>query len=130
MEAERATDPRGASVLLPRRDDHPHPTSEALLRPAVCFGCPRIRVSPLSTTDVSYLWVRQFTPRLAADHNNPPLGPLRWEVFDPSGRWLGGVQTPEGLEVRNVRGGLVLGVLAGEFGAEEVRIYRIEGQDD
>jgi hypothetical protein len=75
------------------------------------------------------LWVRRARrePLLARISQERPLRPPeRWFVFDPSGRWLGEVETPEGLVVKAISGGRVLGVAWDEFDVEEVRGYRIE----
>lgn len=75
------------------------------------------------------LWVRRARrePLLARVSQERPLRPPeRWFVFDPSGRWLGEVETPEGVVVKAISGGLVLGVAWDELDVEELRVYRIE----
>jgi len=123
LEAERATQPRQASVLLSDRDEHPHPDVKPYFGPP---HVPDARGSAFLLDDEGHLWVRRFTRTLATNRDRSPPGPPRWWVFDPSGRWLGEVQTPQGLVVKNVRGGFLLGVFRGELGAEEVHAYRIE----
>jgi hypothetical protein len=77
------------------------------------------------------LWVRRARrePLLArVSQERPRRPPDRWWVFAPSGRLLGEVETPGGVVVKAVSGGLVLGVSWDEFDVEEVRAYRIVKQ--
>lgn len=48
-----------------------------------------------------------------------------WSVFDPSGRWLGDVETPPRLEVMQVDGGHVVGVWVDELDVEHVHVYSL-----
>ena len=122
VQEQREQDPRGASIYLPR-EDHPRPD----LKPY--FGPPDASGSAFLISDEGFLWVRQFTRYLARDRETPPPS-VGWWVFDPSGRWLGQVRTPEGFEPRAISGGHVLGVFRNSLNIEDVRSYRIQGNED
>ena len=64
------------------------------------------------------LWARD--PRPLVDQ------PHRWSVFDPEGRWLGTVQTPADLQVRQIGTDWILGTAQDELDVEHVRLYRIQ----
>jgi hypothetical protein len=51
--------------------------------------------------------------------------PVRWAVFDPAGRWLGDVQTPDGGRVWDIGDDYVLGVWQDELDVQQVRMYRL-----
>jgi hypothetical protein len=122
VQREEETDPRAATIYLPR-EDHPRPN----LKPY--FGPPDGVGSAFLISDEGYLWVRGHTRYLARDREAPPPA-VRWWVFDPSGRWLGPVRTPEGFEVKAISADLVLGVFRGGLNLEEVHVYRIRGRED
>ena len=65
------------------------------------------------------LWAREYR-RPGSE------GPERWSVFDPEGRWLGTVETPEGLAVLQVGRDFVLGLARDEDDVEHVRVHRLE----
>jgi len=48
-----------------------------------------------------------------------------WEVFDPSGAWLGRVQTPPGLEVHAIGKDAIIGVATDEFDTPFVQSHRL-----
>jgi hypothetical protein len=52
-------------------------------------------------------------------------GPRLWTVIDSTGRWLGEVALPAGLEVWEIGADYVLGVFDDELGVEHVRKYRL-----
>jgi hypothetical protein len=64
------------------------------------------------------LWVRD--PRPGED------APYRWSVFDADGRWLGAVETPADLRVRQIGDGWMLGTARDELDVEHVRVHRIQ----
>ena len=64
------------------------------------------------------LWVRDPEPQDGVPH--------RWSVFDPEGRWLGTVQTPADLRVRQIGTDWILGTAQDELDVEHVRLYRIQ----
>jgi hypothetical protein len=51
--------------------------------------------------------------------------PVRWAVFDPEGRWLGDVQTPDGGRAWDIGDDYVLGVWQDELDVQQVRMYRL-----
>lgn len=74
--------------------------------------------SELLVDGAGNLWARD--PRPEADQ------PHRWSVFDPEGRWLGTVQTPAELRVRQIGTDWILGTALDELEVEHVRMYRIQ----
>lgn len=99
-----------------------NPTGDRHPRPEFAPAYSELRVD-----SEGHLWVRQYA-REGSDASVPDEGP-RWWVFDSAGRWLGELETPDGLDVRSIRGDLVLGIWRDEFDVEEVRAYRILGRD-
>jgi hypothetical protein len=69
------------------------------------------------------LWVRDYLP--------PRDERGLWTVFDPEGRALGRVETPEGLWVWEIGSDYVLGTTTDELGVERVQLWGLEkrGQD-
>lgn len=53
-------------------------------------------------------------------------GPQRWSVFDPAGRLLGSVVTPERFVIHEIGADFVLGVWSDEFDVPHVRVYALE----
>jgi hypothetical protein len=49
-----------------------------------------------------------------------------WSVFATTGRWLGVVQLPRGLQVYQIGGNFVLGVWQDEMGVEYIRLHTLE----
>ena len=75
------------------------------------------------------LWVRHYRRQslfFFSSTHRPIRPPEHWWVFDPAGRWLGGVETPGNFLVKSISGGLLLGISWDELDVEEVRAYRIE----
>lgn len=57
--------------------------------------------------------------------------PSRWQIFDPSGRWLGELTLPDGGRITEIGDDYVLGVWRDEAEVETVRLYglRKPGRD-
>jgi hypothetical protein len=51
---------------------------------------------------------------------------LEWEVFDPTGVWLGTVETPPGLEVHQIGRERIIGVEKDELGVPFVHVHRLD----
>lgn len=66
------------------------------------------------------LWVRDYATPTEREER-----PQSWSVFDGDGRWLGTVETPVGLEVREIGSDYILGVWKDGFEVEHVRMHRI-----
>ena len=66
---------------------------------------------------LGYIWVERY--RL------PWEGDPRWDVLDASGRWLGSVGTPTGLNVIQVGADFVLGSAADSLGVERIVVYTL-----
>ncbi len=64
-----------------------------------------------------HLWVMEASA--------PTGEPRRWSVFDREGRWLGMVETPAGLSVREIGEDYVLGTWKDDVGVEHVRVHRL-----
>lgn len=74
----------------------------------------------LVVDDRGYLWVAATAP------GAEPAG--RWDVFDPEGRYLGGVQMElEVLPLPRIRGNTVVGVRRDDLDVPRVVVYRLEG---
>jgi hypothetical protein len=69
----------------------------------------------LKTDAGGNLWVQEFRA--------PGDGAPRWSVFDPRGRWLGTVETPEGLNVVEIGPDWVLGTWHDEMDVQHVRLH-------
>ncbi len=80
---------------------------------------PRSEVQPfysgLLTDPDGHLWVRRYTPE-----SDPEW---EWSVFDSSGRWLGDVVSPTGLEIYEVGRDYVLGLWRDETDIEFVHLH-------
>jgi hypothetical protein len=64
------------------------------------------------------LWVRRYTePDRSA--------PADFEVFDSTGRWLGGVRMPPGYDPAQITAGAVVGTWRDENDVQHVRVYRM-----
>ncbi len=63
------------------------------------------------------IWVRAYSV--------DPAGAGEWSVFDPSGRWLGTVETPPGLEVKWVDDRSIAGVRVDELDVEYVHVHSL-----
>lgn len=72
-----------------------------------------------------YLWVAG-SRRSLLDSDHPEERQERWDVFDPDGRLLGRVTTPDGFRVAQIGEAFVLGVHTDALGVERVRLYRLE----
>jgi len=74
-----------------------------------------------------HLWVRQYEPASLRHRISRFRGiaSQRWWVFDPGGRWLGEIRTPENLSIRWIGDGWIVGVSRDDFHVEDIRAYRI-----
>ncbi len=61
----------------------------------------------------------------ASSYRVDPARPAEWSVFDPSGRWLGQVETPPGLEIAEIGSDYIVGVWMDDLGVEFVRLYSL-----
>ena len=48
-----------------------------------------------------------------------------WTIFDPTGRWLGVLALPPGLNVKEIGSDYVLGVVVDDLDVEYVRLYAL-----
>lgn len=64
------------------------------------------------------VWVRAFSV--------DPTTAGEWSVFDPTGRWLGEVETPPGLEIEEIGDDYLVGVWVDDLDVEYVRLYSLE----
>ena len=72
---------------------------------------------------LDYLWVQEYEfPGEARP------GSL-WTVFDPEGRVLGFVETPDGLQVFEIGEHYILGLRGDEFDVESVEVWALERSD-
>ena len=64
------------------------------------------------------LWVRRYAePDRSA--------PVDFEVFDSTGRWLGGVRMPSGFDPARITAGAVVGTWRDDNDVPHVRVYRL-----
>lgn len=68
-----------------------------------------------------HLWVEEYRA-----YENP--GSAGWQVFDPSGRWLGPVETPDDFLVHQIGEDFVLGVWTDEVDVPYVRLFPLRGR--
>jgi len=84
-------------------------------------GMPLVESFPafraLLTDELDNLWVREAT--LPGTDRPAPL----WTVFDPDGRVLGFVETPDGLTVLEVGAEYILGHATDDLGVESVQVW-------
>jgi hypothetical protein len=64
-----------------------------------------------------YLWVAQF---------GVPGQAGKWDIFDPSGVWLGTLEVPGDLTIQEIGPDYVLGVATDELGVERVEMYSLQ----
>ena len=72
---------------------------------------------------VSHLWVGEY--ELLEEERPPRL----WTVFDPEGRALGFVETPEGLWIHEIGEVYILGTRFDELDVEHVQVWPLERSD-
>ena len=70
------------------------------------------------------LWVREY------DFPGEPRPAPLWTVFDPGGRVLGFVETPDGLDVLEIGEDYVLGRTEDDLGVESVHVWPLERPDE
>ena len=70
--------------------------------------------------DTGHLWVREYD--YPQEEGTAPL----WTVFDPNGRVLGYVETPEGLRIQRIGEDHVMGRIEDELGVEYVQVWPLE----
>ena len=74
----------------------------------------------LLTDPLDHLWVREAT--LPGMDRPAPL----WTVFDPEGRALGFIETPDGLTIHEIGADYLLGRATDEMGVESVQVWALE----
>ena len=69
---------------------------------------------------LDHLWVEDY------EAPGEEVDGVLWTVFDPEGRVLGFVDTPEGLEIYEIGADYILGKTEDEeFGVESVQVWRL-----
>ena len=69
---------------------------------------------------LDHLWVEEYE---VPGEERPGV---LWTVFDPEGRVLGFVETPEGLEIYEIGEDHILGRVRGELGVESIQLWPLE----
>lgn len=64
-----------------------------------------------------YLWVERYRRPGEVQHV--------WDVFEPSGRWIGALELPRGLKVFEIGRDYVLGLWRDDMEVEQVLLYRL-----
>ena len=72
---------------------------------------------------LDYLWIEEY--EFPGEERPGSL----WTVFDPEGRVLGFVETPDGLQVFEIGGNYILGLRGDEFDVESVEVWALERSD-
>ena len=72
------------------------------------------------TDGLDHLWVREAT--LPGMDRPAPL----WTVFDPEGRVLGFIETPDGLTILEIGADYILGRTTDDLGVESVQLWPLE----
>lgn len=113
-----------AEPMMPALDDTPR-------------GEARPVILSMLVDDEGNLWARRYPAYVAGRPDlfdrdvpmryAPPRSeePEVWTVFDPSGRWLGDVETPADLVVRAIYRDLVIGVAKNVLDVEHLRAHRL-----
>ncbi len=87
-------------------------------------GMPLVESLPafraLLTDELDHLWVREAT--LPGVERPAPL----WTVFNPEGRVLGFVETPDGLTILEIGADYILGQATDDLGVESVQLWPLE----
>jgi 6-bladed beta-propeller protein len=100
-----------------------YPEEERLYAPLEHFPLPEFKpaYSRLLVDDEGYLWIQAY------GRYNPfePDTERAWAVFDTDGGWLGQVEMPEGLDVRAIQDGFVIGLHLDDFDVEHIRFHTI-----
>lgn len=65
-----------------------------------------------------HVWTRHFRPP-ARD------APAVWDVYDPTGQFLGTVETPDALDILEIGSDYLLGIHRDEFDVERVRVHAL-----
>jgi hypothetical protein len=65
-----------------------------------------------------------------AEYQRPGDEQPRWSVFDPEGRWLGMVETPQRFSVEQIGSDFVLGFSRDEMDVEYVYLYQLVKEPD
>ncbi len=94
------------------------------------FPVPEVEpvASQLIADDAGNVWIRSYprsTGGYAGFEWDRLVEPESWTVFDPSGRWLGLVMIPSGVEVIRIQGDRLIGTQKDELDVEQVRVFRI-----
>ena len=69
---------------------------------------------------LDHLWVREAT--LPGMDRPAPL----WTVFNPEGRVLGFIETPDGLTILEIGADYILGRTTDDLGVESVQVWPLE----
>lgn len=73
-----------------------------------------------------HLWVAEYEFSAAARGTYEERPPRLWTVFDPEGRVLGNVETPEDLWIHEIGEDYILGVALDELNVEYVQVWTLE----
>ena len=106
--------PRALEMLTETARQVPHPK----LKPAL---------TELHVDALGRLWAGEFAFDSAGLAHRAPYtaGPMKWYVFDPTGRFLGSVETPPGLNIFEIGRDYLLGRHIAEDHVQSIRQYSI-----
>ncbi len=105
--------------LLHRADGRPHPPDIIDALESVEIPDRRPGYSRLLLEEDGYVWAAQTHAPFTDERSVP------WEVFSPTGDWLGRFETPKGFQVFRIGADYVLGVQLGELDVEHVQVLSL-----
>ena len=84
---------------------------------------------PMMFDSEGYLWVKDAKPVFNVVGNGfgaANADPTTYDIFDPSGAWLGSLQTPARFKINDIGRDYILGVYVGEDDVEFIRSYSLD----
>ena len=110
-------------ALLRRGDGRPHPSDVIEAIESIKIPDHRPGYSRLLLDEEGYAWAAQSHAYFTAERWVP------WEVFAPTGQWLGRFNTPVGFQVFRIGADHILGVQLDELDVEHVQLLPISRGD-
>jgi hypothetical protein len=93
------------------------------------FALAKPAYSALLVDAAGNLWVQEYRPYLWFEMGLADQ-PVDWSVFDPAGRWLGGVRLPGRFQPKTIGTDEILGVWKDDDGLAHVRVYALAKRTD
>jgi len=106
-------------VWLHRSDGRPHPPDIVDLLERLPFPTHKPGYTRLLLDGGGYVWAARYYRGMYAGQT------VEWEIFAPSGEWLGRIATPAGFDVLQIGSREILGVQRDELEVEHVQVLRL-----